>query len=64
MNTSPASNTIAIKEFLTIVSVDEVAVSSDFSSSHGAQETIGHGSLIGASKVSPQHPSQVLISTC
>ena len=61
MNTRTVRKTIAINEFLIIVSVEEVAVSSE-SSLHGAQETIGHGSFIGTSKVSPQQPSQVLIS--
>ena len=61
MNTRTATNTIAINEFLIIESTDDDAVSSE-SSLQGAQETIGHGSSDGTSKVSPQQPSQVLIS--
>jgi len=60
MNTRTATNTIAIKEFLIIESTDDAASSE--SSLQGAQETIGHGSSDGTSKVSPQQPSQVLIS--
>ena len=61
MNTRTVMKTIAINEFLIIESTDDDAVSSE-SSLQGAQETIGHGSSDGTSKVSPQQPSQVLIS--
>ena len=61
MKTRTVMKTITINEFLIMESTDDDAVSSE-SSSQGAQETIGHGSSDGTSKVSPQQPSQVLIS--
>ena len=66
MNAITATSTPISRIFLTTEEVEELADSSVSASvsSQGAQATVGHGSEIGTSDVSPQQPSQVFISSC
>ena len=66
MNAITATSTPISRIFLTTEEVEELADSSVSASvsSQGAHATVGHGSEIGTSDVSPQQPSQVFISSC